>query len=82
MPRPRRRPHRQPAPEPPPTYRVEVTLESGAVLLVSETSDFEEAKAIGMRVIDEAEAGGTVAVGDATIDGRQVMSVDVLGLNG
>jgi len=71
-----------PAPEPPPTYRVEVTLESGAVLLVSETSDFEEAKAIGMRVIDEAEAGGTVAVGDATIDGRQVVSVDVLGLNG
>jgi hypothetical protein len=69
-------------PEPPPTYRVEVTLESGAVLLVSETSDFEEAKAIGMRVIDEAEAGGTVAVGDATIDGRQVVSVDVLGLNG
>jgi len=71
-----------PAPEPPPTYRVEVTLESGAVLLVSETSDFEEAKAIGMRVIDEAEAGGSVAVGDATIDGRQVVSVDVLGLNG
>jgi len=72
----------EPEPEPLPTYRVEVTLESGAVLLVSETSDFEEAKAIGMRVIDEAEAGGTVAVGDATIDGRQVMSVDVLGLNG
>jgi len=71
-----------PAPEPPPTYRVEVTLESGAVQLVSETSDFEEAKAIGMRVIDEAEAGGSVAVGDATIDGRQVVSVDVLGLNG
>lgn len=71
-----------PAPEPLPTYRVEVTLESGAVLLVSETSDFEEAKAIGMRVIDEAEAGGSVAVGDATIDGRQVVSVDVLGLNG
>jgi MshEN domain len=71
-----------PVPEPLPTYRVEVTLDSGAVLLVSETSDFEEAKAIGMRVIDEAEAGGTVAVGDATIDGRQVVSVDVLGLNG
>jgi hypothetical protein len=71
-----------PAPvEPRPSYRVEVTLESGAVLLVAETSDFEEAKAIGMRVIDEAEAGGTVAVGDATIDGRQVVSVDVLGLN-
>jgi MshEN domain len=67
--------------EPPPIYRVEVTLESGAVLLVAETSDFEEAKAMGMRVIDEAEAGGTVAVGDATIDGRQVVSVDVLGLN-
>jgi hypothetical protein len=71
-----------PAPvEPPPIYRVEVTLESGAALLVAETSDFEEAKAMGMRVIDEAEAGGTVAVGDATIDGRQVVSVDVLGLN-
>jgi hypothetical protein len=68
-------------PEAVPTYRVEVTLESGAILLVAEASDFEEAKAIGMRVIDEAEAGGTVAVGDATIDGRQVVSVDVLGLN-
>jgi len=66
---------------PGPVYRVEVTLESGATLLVAEASDFEEAKAIGMRVIDEAEAGGSVAVGDATIDGRQVVSVDVLGRN-
>jgi Type II secretion system (T2SS), protein E, N-terminal domain len=66
---------------PRPVYRVEVTLESGATLLVAEASDFEQAKAIGMRVIDEAEAGGTVAVGDATIDGRQVVSVDVLGRN-
>jgi hypothetical protein len=66
---------------PGPVYRVEVTLESGATLLVAEAPDFEEAKAIGMRVIDEAEAGGTVAVGDATIDGRQVVSVDVLGRN-
>jgi hypothetical protein len=70
-----------PQPEKGPVYRVEVTLESGATLLVAEASDFEEAKAIGMRVIDEAEAGGTVAVGDATIDGRQVVSVDVLGRN-
>jgi Type II secretion system (T2SS), protein E, N-terminal domain len=70
-----------PAPAAGPVYRVEVTLESGATLLVAEASDFEEAKAIGMRVIDEAEAGGTVAVGDATIDGRQVVSVDVLGRN-
>src|SRR5690242_4520855 len=68
-------------PAPGPVYRVEITLESGATLLVAEASDFEEAKAIGMRVIDEAEAGGTVAVGDATIDGRQVVSVDVLGRN-
>jgi type II secretion system (T2SS) protein E len=72
-----------PVPQAParPVYRVEVTLDSGATLLVAEASDFEEAKAIGMRVIDEAEAGGTVAVGDATIDGRQVVSVDVLGRN-
>jgi hypothetical protein len=71
-------------PEPVPTtvYRVEVTLESGATLLVAEASDFEYAKEIGMRVINEAEAGGTVAIGDATIDGRQVVSVDVLGRNG
>jgi hypothetical protein len=73
----------QPKPEPEPTtvYRVEVTLESGATLLVAEATDFEYAKQIGMRVIDEAEAGGTVAIGDATIDGRQVVSVDVLGRN-
>jgi hypothetical protein len=63
-------------------YRVEVTLASGATLLVAEASDFEYAKQMGMRVIDEAEAGGTVAIGDATIDGRQVVSVDVLGRNG
>jgi hypothetical protein len=69
-------------PEPQTTYRVEVTLESGATLLVAEATDFEYAKQMGMRVIDEAEAGGTVAIGDATIDGRQVVSVDVLGRNG
>ena len=70
-------------PEVPTTvYRVEVTLASGATLLVAEASDFEYAKEVGMRVIDEAEAGGTVAIGDATIDGRQVVSVDVLGRNG
>jgi hypothetical protein len=74
-------PQPEPEPEPRTVYRVEVTLESGATLLVAEASDFEEAKTIGMRVIDEAEAGGTVAVGDATIDGRQVVSVDVLGRN-
>jgi hypothetical protein len=70
-------------PEPVPTtiYRVEVTLANGATLLVEEATDFEYAKQIGMRVIDEAEAGGSVAIGDATIDGRQVVSVDVLGRN-
>ena len=50
--------------------------------LVAEAADFEYAKSIGMRVIDEAEAGGSIAVGDATIDGRQVVSVDVLGRSG
>jgi len=64
-----------------PMYRVEVTLASGSTLLVAESTDFEHAKSIGMRVIDEAEAGGSVAIGDATIDGRQVVSVDVLGRN-
>jgi hypothetical protein len=69
----------EPEPEASPVYRVEVTLLSGTTLLVAETTDFEHAKEIGTRVIDEAEAGGSVAVGDATIDGRQVVSVDVLG---
>jgi hypothetical protein len=72
----------EPPPEPKTVYRVEVTLASGATLLVAEATDFEYAKQMGMRVIDEAEAGGTVAIGDATIDGRQVVSVDVLGRNG
>jgi hypothetical protein len=72
----------EPAPESKTIYRVEVTLASGATLLVAEATDFEYAKQMGMRVIDEAEAGGTVAIGDATIDGRQVVSVDVLGRNG
>jgi hypothetical protein len=75
-------PEPEPVPEPRTVYRVEVTLAGGATLLVAEASDFEYAKEIGMRVIDEAEAGGTVAIGDATIDGRQVVSVDVLGRNG
>ncbi len=72
----------EPQSEPKTIYRVEVTLASGATLLVAEATDFEYAKQMGMRVIDEAEAGGTVAIGDATIDGRQVVSVDVLGRNG
>jgi len=72
----------EPEPESKTIYRVEVTLASGATLLVAEATDFEYAKQMGMRVIDEAEAGGTVAIGDATIDGRQVVSVDVLGRNG
>jgi hypothetical protein len=59
-------------------YRVIVTLDSGAAFLVAEAADVEAAKAIGMQVWEQAEAGGTVAVGDATIDGRQVVSVDVL----
>jgi hypothetical protein len=59
-------------------YRVVVTLESGAAFLVAEAADLEQAKTIGMGVWEESEAGGTVAVGDATIDGRQVASVDVL----
>jgi hypothetical protein len=68
--------------EPRPSYRVEVTLASGTTLLVAETDDFEQAKEIGSRVIDEAEAGGSVAIGDAAIDGRQIVSVDVLGRSG
>jgi hypothetical protein len=47
-------------------------------LIVAEAPDAETAKAIGMQVYAEAEAGGTVAVGDATIDGRQIVSIDVL----
>ena len=70
-----------PQPAPRTTYRVEVTLASGATLLVAEATNFEYAKSMGMKVIEEAEAGGTVAVGDATIDGRQIVSVDVLGRN-
>lgn len=68
-----------PQPAATPTYRVEVTLESGTTLLVTESADFEHAKSVGMRVIGEAEAGGSVAIGDATIDGRLIVAVDVLG---
>jgi type IV pilus assembly protein PilB len=71
-----------PLPEPTPIYRVEVTLASGSTLIVAEAADFEYAKSIGMRVIDEAEAGGTVTVGETTIDGGEVVSVDVLGRSG
>jgi Type II secretion system (T2SS), protein E, N-terminal domain len=72
---------REPVAPPPAAYRVEVTVESGATFLVAETPDVEAAKAIGMRLIEEAEAGGTIAVGDATVDGRHVVAVDVLRRN-
>jgi hypothetical protein len=62
----------------PGAFRVVVTLENGATFLVAEAPDAESAKAIGMRVYEEAQAGGTVAVGDATIDGRQIVSIDVI----
>jgi hypothetical protein len=67
-----------PVPEAPAQFRIVVTLESGATFLVAEAHDAETAKALGMRVYEEAEAGGTVAIGDATIDGRQIVSIDVL----
>jgi Type II secretion system (T2SS), protein E, N-terminal domain len=66
------------APAPPPQYRIIVTLESGATFLVAEAPDVETAKALGLRVYEEAQAGGTVAVGEATIDGRKIVAVDVL----
>src|SRR5437764_7054219 len=47
-----------------PVYRIEVTLESGTTLLVAAATDFEQAKAIRMRVIDETEAGGIGGSGD------------------
>ena len=72
----------QPEPEPTNIYRVEVTLASGSTVLAAEASDFEDAKTIGMRIIDEAEAGGSVTIGDDAVDGREVVSVDVLGRNG
>jgi Type II secretion system (T2SS), protein E, N-terminal domain len=76
-------PPASPAPAPvygadPGAFRVVVTLENGATFVVAEAADVEGAKEIGMRVYEEAEAGGTVAVGDATIDGRQIVSIDVL----
>jgi MshEN domain len=82
------RAYTEPWPSPPPpatdatadpgAFRIVVTVSSGARFLVGEAPDVESAKAIGMRVYEEAEAGGTVAVGDATIDGRQITSIDVL----
>ena len=62
----------------PGAFRVVITLESGATFLVAEAPNVETARALGLRVYEEAEAGGSVAVGDATVDGRQVVSVDVL----
>src|SRR6266540_1869400 len=59
-------------------FRIVITLDSGATFLVAEAPDVESAKEIGMRLFEEAEAGGTVAVGGATVDGRQIVSIDVL----
>ena len=67
-----------PAPPEPAPFRVVITLESGATFVAADAPDVEAAKEIGMRIYEEAEAGGTVAVGDATIDGRHVTSIDIL----
>jgi len=72
------------APPPPPPrvdanpFRIVITLESGATFVAAEAPDVDSAKAVGMRIYQEAQAGGTVAVGDATIDGRHVASIDIL----
>jgi type II secretion system (T2SS) protein E len=59
-------------------FRIVITLSSGATFVAAEAPDVESAKAVGMRIYQEAQAGGTVAVGDATIDGRQVVGIDIL----
>jgi hypothetical protein len=63
-------------------FRIVITLESGATFVAAEAPDVESAKAFGMRIYQEAQAGGTVAVGDATIDGRQVVGIDILRRDG
>lgn len=65
------------APEPA-AFRIVITLQSGATFVVADAPDLESAKALGMKVFEEAQAGGTVAVGDAAIDGRQIASIDIL----
>jgi hypothetical protein len=72
-------PQHAPAPPPEPgLFRIVITLDSGATFVAADAPDVEAAKQIGMRIWEEAEAGGTVAIGDATIDGRQVASIDIL----
>ena len=71
-----------PVPAPAPAavnpFRIVITLESGATFVAADAPNLEVAREVGMQIYEQAEAGGTVAVGDATIDGRQVVSVDVL----
>jgi hypothetical protein len=72
-------PVQAPAPSAAPSpFRIVITLESGATFVAADAPDVETAREIGMQIYEQAEAGGTVAVGDATIDGRHVVSVDVL----
>jgi type IV pilus assembly protein PilB len=65
-------------PAEPLSFRVVITLDSGATFVAADAPDVETAKEIGLRIYEQAEAGGTVAIGDATIDGRHVASIDVL----
>ena len=64
-------------PPPPETYDVSVRLVNGAVIPVDSVPSLEAAQALAERVASEARVGAIIKMREGTIDGAEVVSVEV-----
>ncbi|MFY9578544.1 MAG: hypothetical protein WAQ33_04395 [Gaiellaceae bacterium] len=65
------------APPPPETYDVSVRLVNGAIVPVDSMPSLEAAQALAERVASEARVGAMIKMREGTIDGSDVVSVEV-----
>jgi hypothetical protein len=61
----------------PPTYDVFVRLVSGAVVAVDQLESLEAAQALAERVASEARVGATINMREGTVDGSDVVSIEI-----
>ena len=64
-------------PPPPETHEVSVRLVNGAVVPVDSMPSLEAAQALAERVASEAQVGAMIKMREGTIDGSDVVSVEV-----
>src|SRR5207244_9508029 len=64
-------------PPPPETHDVSVRLVNGAVVPVDSMPSLEAAQALAERVASEARVGAMIKMREGTIDGAEVVSVEV-----